>query len=285
MEDKLIDMEKQSDDDARLDERRRVNGAWQVWEEQLRRVNRYYARFEAINRIRYDVSHYKANDEVSEYETDDVYSFFVNCYHLVEWLGEDVKYRRCKGRNPCQLTSCPECWVNRHEALGISRDLCNRVKHVRLDKGEPGKPRLITHGVDEPDCPSHRTHLIQWPDRATFDKKWCEIKREHPDAFPGKTSEEGFKQGYWNDGDEQKCWLAAYDNGRLRDAFEVATEARENWKQFFVAPEADKDWIQIHFWRSKADADELYEEEFGPDKHKGRRVFLVRPFSCRNGYQ
>ena len=261
-------MEKQSDD-ARLDERRRIKGAWQVWEEQLRRVNRYYARFETINRIRYDVSHYEANDEVSEYETDDVYAFFVNCYHLVDWLDEDVKYRRCKGSPLCQRTSCPECWVNKHEALHISRDLCNRVKHFRLDRGAPGKPRPITHGFDGLGSPYHRTHLIQWPDRAAFDKKWCEIQREDPDAFPGKTSEDGFKQGHWkDDGYEQECWVEAYRNGKTRNAFEVATEARENWKQFFVAPEADKDWVRIRFWRSEACADDLYEKAFGPDNHK-----------------
>ena len=264
----MSDMEKQSDDDARRNERRRVKGAWQVWEEELRRVNRYYARFEAINRIRSDVSHYEANEEVLEYETDDVYSFFVHCYQLVDWLDVDDKYRHCKGGKPCQLTSCPECWVNSHEALAISRDLCIRVKHVRLGNDKTGKPRLITHGFDEPGVPYHRTHLIQWPDRATFDQKWCEIQRENPDAFPGKTSETGFKQGYWDDGDELECWLAAYEKGELRNASEVATQAREDWKQFFVAHEVAKDWIQIHFWWCKASADVLYEKAFGPDNHR-----------------
>ena len=261
-------MEKQSDDDARRDERRRVKGAWQVWEEQLRRVNRYYARFEAINRIRSDVSHYIANDDVSEYEKDDVYSFFVNCYHLVDWLDEDVKYRHCKGKNSCPHASCPECWVNSHKALAISRDVCNRVKHVRLDRGEPGKPRPIREARADSGFIYEPTHLIQWPDRATFDKKWCEIQREHSDAFPGKTSEEGFNQGHWNDGDEQECWVEAYRNGKLINAFEVATAAREDWKQFFVAPEADKDWRRIHFWWSEASDDELYEKAFGPDNHR-----------------
>ena len=264
----MTEIEKQPDDDTQLMERRRVKGAYQVWEDQLRRVNRYYARFEAINRHGSDPSYYAAGDALLELEKDDVYSFFVHCYQLVDWLGTDPKYCNCKDKNPCQRTNCPKCWVNSHDALSISRDLCNRVKHVRLWDDKTGKPRLNTRPYDEPGFPHHRTHVIQWPDRATFDKKWCEIKCENPDAFSGKTWERGFQQGYWDDGDEQKCWLAAFESGKLRDAYEVATNAREDWKQFFVAAEADKDWKQIYFWLSEVSADQLYEEAFGSDSHR-----------------
>ena len=271
----MTDMEKQSDDDARLDERREVKGAWQVWEEQLRRVNRYYARFKAINQNLSDPSHYGADAPILGYEKDDVYSFFVHCYHLVDWLSADCEYQHCKGGKPCQRASCPECWVNSHDALRISRDLCIRVKHVRLGNDKTGKPRLITHGFDEPGYPYYRTHLIQWPDRATFDKKWRETQRENPDVFSGKTSERGFKQGYWNSGYEQVCWLEAYNNGKLRNAFEVATEAREDWKRFFVAPEADHNWKQYYCYLGAFSTDELYEKAFGPADHRGEGL-LVR---------
>ena len=271
----MTEIGRQSVDDAQLMERRRVKGAYQVWEQQLRRVNRYYARFEAMNQDRSDPLHYAADEALLEYETDDVYSFFVHCYQLVDWLGEDAKYSHCKGKNPCQRTSCPECWVNSHDALRISRDLCNRVKHVRLSNDKTGKPRLITRSYYEPGFPYHRTHLIQWPDHPTFNKKWYETQRENPDAFSGKTSESGFKQGMLDDGDEQKCWLAAYENGKLRDAFEVATKVREHWKQFFVTAEANQDWKQLYFWLGAVSTDELYEKAFGPDRHRVMGVHTV----------
>ena len=39
---------------------------------------------------------------------------------------------------------------------------------------------------------------------------------------------------FWDNGYERKCWLAAFEKGECRDAFEVATEAREDWKQYFL---------------------------------------------------
>ena len=271
----MTDMAKQSDDDARLNERREVKGAYQVWRDQLRRVNRYYARFEAINQNRLDPLHYAADDAIVENEKDDVYSFFVHCYQLVDWLGEDFKYQHCKGGKPCQRTSCPECWVNSHDALAISRDLCNRVKHVRLGNDKTGKPRLICQGRADLGFIYEPTHLIQWPDRATFDKKWCEIQCENLDAFSGKTAEDGFKKGYWDDGYEQECWLAAFENGECRNAFKVATQAREDWKRFFVAPGADKDWTQIYFYFGGVSTDELYEKALGPGSRRVDGVLVL----------
>ena len=196
--------------------------------------------------------HYGLSDVALAYETDDIDSFFVHCYHLLDWIAEDDRYGSCKGKKACHKDSCPECWVNSHVALKISRDLCIRAKHVRLSRDKTGKPRLIRHQSPGAGGSYHAKHLIQWPDRATFDKTWVEIQRECPNAFSGESAEATFRKGYWDNGYEQDCWLAAYEKGECRDAFEVAAEAREAWKMFFLK-------------MGEADTVESYEYWFGPD--------------------
>ena len=85
-------------------------------------MNRYYARLENPPTDMAD----------SEWYTDDVYSFFVHCYHLMEWIERDPDYCSCERNKRCSKDSYPERWVEGHRSLNISRDLCIRVKHVRL---------------------------------------------------------------------------------------------------------------------------------------------------------
>ncbi len=64
---------------------------------------------------------------------DEVYAFFMNCYHLKDWINEDPKV-------PLSATSNVENFINSTECLRICADMCNRSKHseltryVRIDK-------------------------------------------------------------------------------------------------------------------------------------------------------
>jgi hypothetical protein len=52
------------------------------FEEQYERVKRWYKRFDEINQG-------KENYRSSEDCRDEVYAFFINCYHLKDWIKND----------------------------------------------------------------------------------------------------------------------------------------------------------------------------------------------------
>ena len=55
------------------------------YQEQLERVRRYYGRFKKLNG---GMEHIAPSDMY----IDDIYSFFLNCYHLKDWLKNDPEY-------------------------------------------------------------------------------------------------------------------------------------------------------------------------------------------------
>jgi hypothetical protein len=93
------------------------------YREQLERVRRWYDRFAAITRGR-------PHDVVSENYIDDVYAFFLNCYHLKDWIRNDSSL-------PSTVQDDCEIWINNSRSLRICADLCNSHKHLVLAK----KPR------------------------------------------------------------------------------------------------------------------------------------------------
>ena len=262
-EERMSGIRDNPDNERDLQERRRIKGAYQVWVEQLQRVNRYYARIESISKGRSDPLHYAANEELIEYEDDDVYSFFVHCYHLVDWIRQDPDYCNCDRNTRCHKDSCPESWLEGHRALRISRDLCIRVKHVGLSDDRTGKPRFATQTDLTPGFPSAHQVEIQWPHKETFFQKWSDIKQCEPDAFGDKSPDQGYKQGYHVSGYEQECWLAAYEKGCREDALEVARQAREDWKQYFLKWDC---WTKIFPKSIQGSTEEIYEWWFRPDR-------------------
>ena len=52
------------------------------YQEQFERVKRWYSRFKEINDG-------KLHNRNTEFDADDVYAFFVNCYHLKDWILHD----------------------------------------------------------------------------------------------------------------------------------------------------------------------------------------------------
>ncbi len=53
-----------------------------MWQRQWARVNRWYDRFGKIDA---GVEHYKSSD----FSDDEMWSFFINCYHFKDWLKND----------------------------------------------------------------------------------------------------------------------------------------------------------------------------------------------------
>jgi hypothetical protein len=83
--------------------------------EQFARVKRYYERFKEIGEG-------KSHCLNSAYYEDDVYSFFINCHHLKDWIIND----------PAVAVSEQdvENWVNANPPLLICADICNGAKHL-----------------------------------------------------------------------------------------------------------------------------------------------------------
>ena len=92
--------------------------------EQYKRMVRYYERFKKINDG-------KVHEENSENSRDDVYSFFIHCYYLKDWIKNDINSEA----NPKKV----EEFVHANVSLKISGDICNGVKHLVLDKPKVGE--------------------------------------------------------------------------------------------------------------------------------------------------
>lgn len=90
------------------------------FEEQWERVKRWYNIFHEIT---FGSPRYESTD----YYQDVVYAFFINCYHLRDWIIKDktveLKDKKQKVDNFIRSTTC----------LRICRDLCNGTKHLELD--------------------------------------------------------------------------------------------------------------------------------------------------------
>ena len=88
------------------------------WQEQMKRVKRYFERFERLN-----VG--MVHSSPSEHYADDVLAFFQNCYHLKDHLKNDPAFTKHTGEEI-------EAFVSETPALALCADLCNATKHLIL---------------------------------------------------------------------------------------------------------------------------------------------------------
>ena len=80
-------------------------------QEQLARVKRFLRRIEPRG----------ATDD----DQDDLWSFFQHCWHLKDWLMNDLTV-------PERIRNSVESEVEQYESLMICADLANRTKHLTL---------------------------------------------------------------------------------------------------------------------------------------------------------
>jgi hypothetical protein len=98
----------------------------QNYKEQLKRTERYLVRMR--NLYGGKVPLYKPGAD----RVDDVYSFFLHCYHVKDWLKNDEGFSGCDGR-------AIEDYVTNTPSLALVADICNGLKHMRIK----GKPRSV----------------------------------------------------------------------------------------------------------------------------------------------
>ena len=86
--------------------------------EQYDRMMRWYARIQATASGR---EHTVASDNY----VDEIYAFFLNCYHLKDWIKNDPTV----GKSTQQQV---EKHINDRPPLRLCADLCNSLKHLVL---------------------------------------------------------------------------------------------------------------------------------------------------------
>ena len=85
------------------------------WQDQRTRVGRWHKRLAAIRRgIPPDMSQAEA--------LDDVYAFFMNCYHMRDWI---IK-------SGFRQQAAVDAFIGGDLALSLCRDICNGLKHFRI---------------------------------------------------------------------------------------------------------------------------------------------------------
>jgi hypothetical protein len=90
-----------------------------TFEEQFYRLKRWYQRLEMINN-----NQIKNFNSTYHYE-DEFYAFFLNCYHLKDWIKNDESIIS-KGD--------VEDFINKNNCLRICADICNGQKHLKLHR-------------------------------------------------------------------------------------------------------------------------------------------------------
>jgi hypothetical protein len=163
------------------------------YEEQLDRVRRYYGRFlQHVEGIAVEMP-----VRISPEYMDDVYAFFQNCYHLKDWLKNDMDFSK---RSDQEI----EEFVSTTRSLAICADICNGAKHLVLRRNRSG---------NIPDFTGTQMTIA-------FPPKFWQYEF-------GKEPTVGFKLSL-----RPKILYG----GSVIDAFELATEALEAWESFLEVP-------------------------------------------------
>lgn len=93
-----------------------------TYKEQYNRMRRWYDRFGTLAQGR-------PHDMPSDNYLDEIHSFFLNCYHLKDWIKNDPTVAT-------RIRAAVEEYVNSNRALRICSDLCNSLKHLHRDRSD-----------------------------------------------------------------------------------------------------------------------------------------------------
>lgn len=95
------------------------------YREQYDRMKRWYDRFAALNSGR-------QHNMTADNYLDEIYAFFLNCYHLKDWLRSDSTI-------PAAVQQSVEPHINVNRSLRLCADLCNSQKHLVLRQSRSGE--------------------------------------------------------------------------------------------------------------------------------------------------
>jgi hypothetical protein len=95
--------------------------------EQYERMKRSYDRFREIKP--------GLTDKITSDYEDNIYAFFLHCYHLKDWVKNDISV---KSRVP-NISTDVERFINESEALSLCADLCSSLKCLELKRSSSGE--------------------------------------------------------------------------------------------------------------------------------------------------
>lgn len=91
-----------------------------LYREQYERMKRWYTRFAKVDMGR-------EHDAASDFYIDEIYAFFLNCYHLKDWINND-------GTVAPAVKQATESFINGNRPLTLCADICNSLKHLHLSR-------------------------------------------------------------------------------------------------------------------------------------------------------
>ena len=74
----------------------------------------------------------RPHDQASDNYVDEIYAFFLNCYHLKDWIRQDLSVA---GVDRDRV----EAFINSNRDLKLCADICNALKHVTLRAPRSGE--------------------------------------------------------------------------------------------------------------------------------------------------
>ncbi|TAK12016.1 MAG: hypothetical protein EPO32_10130 [Anaerolineae bacterium] len=132
------------------------------WQEQYQRMYRWFERLK-------ETKNGRLHDRDSRYYEDEILAFFMNCYHLKDWIKNDNIVDK-------QIRDKVDDHINKDKNLQICADLCNSIKHLNLNR-PPRSGQIPEFGTKK-----IRISLGSEPTRIGFD--WfIELNGSVIDAF------------------------------------------------------------------------------------------------------
>ena len=96
-----------------------------TYREQYDRMRRWYYRLVILNEGR-------LHDMPSDNYLDEIYAFFMNCYHFKDWIKNDDTVAGT-------VQQTVEAHINSSRPLKLCADICNSLKHLRLTSSRSGE--------------------------------------------------------------------------------------------------------------------------------------------------
>ncbi len=91
-----------------------------AYREQYERMKRWYDRFMELDRGR-------LHEAPSDNYLDDIYAFFMNCYHFKDWIKNDSTVA-------VSIQQQVEAHIKSNRSLKLCADICNSLKHLHLKR-------------------------------------------------------------------------------------------------------------------------------------------------------
>jgi hypothetical protein len=99
--------------------------------EQLERCTRWFGRLKRV-------AEGLEEPQSVEHHRDDYFAFFMNCYHLKDWIKKDPSVQH--------LHDLVERYIDQSPALSICADICNGLKHLTLNSSRSGVSPTVHPG-------------------------------------------------------------------------------------------------------------------------------------------